>query len=126
MAAKMSSRQRYLTTFKHEEPDRVPIFLDTGPICFYTDKIRWESQLQQAEILLEAGCDPMINLWYPTPVPNPDVEIKTWREKRPTARFISAKSFIRQKVSCVRLLTKPATGVILNIVSGYSRHWHRN
>ena len=93
MAAKMSSRQRYLTTFKHEEPDRVPIFLDTGPICFYTDKIRWESQLQQAEILLEAGCDPMINIWYPTPVPNPDVEIKTWREKKADGKVYIGKEF---------------------------------
>ncbi len=31
MANEMSSRERYMAAFRHEEADRVPIFIDTSP-----------------------------------------------------------------------------------------------
>jgi len=89
----LSSRERYLTAFRHEEPDRVPIFLDAGPIRCYAPRVKWYNQFERAEVLLEHGCDPMINLWLPTPVPHPEVEIKVWREKRDEGRIFLAKEF---------------------------------
>ena len=73
----MTSRERYLTAFRHEEPDRVPILLDMHPPRFCTDKVRYYTQFERAEVMLDLGCDPMINIWLPTPVPHPDVNVRT-------------------------------------------------
>ena len=76
MVQSLTSRERYLTTFQHKEPDRVPIFLDILPLAFYTPEVKWYNQFERAEVLLALGCDPMINIWLPTPVPHPDVKIR--------------------------------------------------
>ena len=104
MPADPASRERYLTAFRHQEPDRVPIFLDTSPVLFLTPEVRWYNQFERAEVLLELGCDPMINIWLPTPVPHPDVKITTWREKdadgttRIGKQFDTPKGPLRQVV----------------------------
>ena len=93
MSSALTSRERYLTTFRHEEPDRVPILLDTKPLFFFTDRVKWYSQFERAEILLGLDCDPMINIWLPTPVPHPDVKTNTWREKRSDGKTYIGKEF---------------------------------
>lgn len=89
----LSSRERYLTTFRHEEPDRVPVFLDISAPFLSSPKIKWYTQFQRAEVLLAQGCDPMINIWLPTPVPHRDVEIKVAREKTEDGRICLRKEF---------------------------------
>lgn len=89
----ISSRERYLITFRHEEPDRVPIFLDAHPPRFFNERVQWLNQFERADVLLSLECDPMIDIWLPTPVPGPDVEIKTWREKKAGGRMYIGKEF---------------------------------
>lgn len=93
MHSAMTSRQRYLATFRHEEPDRVPIFLECRPVFFYTEKVKWYTPFEKVQVLLELGCDPMINFWLPTPVPHPDVNIRTWREKASDGKTYIGKEF---------------------------------
>lgn len=93
MSDNFTSRERYLAAFRHEEPDRVPIFLDANALVFFTDEVKWYNQFERAEVLLRLGCDPMINIWLPTPVPHPDVKIRTWREKRPDGTIYIGKEF---------------------------------
>ena len=45
-AKPLNSRDRYLTTFRHEEPDRVPIFMNTSQFYFVDDRIRWRDQFE--------------------------------------------------------------------------------
>lgn len=78
-AASLSSRERYLTTFRHEEPDRVPIFMNVQQIFFVDQQIQWWNQFERAECLLAMGQDPMIDIWLPDPVCDPRVEIRSWR-----------------------------------------------
>ena len=75
----LSSRERYLTTFRHEEPDRVPIFMNTPQFFFADGRIQWRDQFERAECLLAMGHDPMIDIWLPDPVCDPAVEIRAWR-----------------------------------------------
>ena len=96
-ASAVSSRERYLTAFRHEEPDRVPVFLDFGVPCNCTAHIKWLNQFERAEVLLAHGCDPMINLWLPDPVPHPDVDIKVKREKKGDGRIYLEKAFYTPK-----------------------------
>lgn len=101
--AELSSRERYLATFEHQTPDRVPIFLDIHPPRFFTDQIRFYTQFERAQVLLAQNCDPMINLWLPTPEPHPDVTVRTWREERDGRTYIgkefdTPKGVLRQVV----------------------------
>jgi len=89
----MTSKERYMTAFAHREPDRVPVYLDVYPTSFYTDDMRWYNQLEKVEKLLEAGTDPIINIWLPTPVLNSDVKVRTWREKDASGNMILGKEF---------------------------------
>ena len=103
MADEISSRQRYLLALEHEEADRVPIFIDGLPCAFYTDEVRWYNQFERALVMKQLGCDPMINIWLPTPVPSPEVDIRTWREKKDGKiylgkEFDTPKGVLRQVV----------------------------
>ena len=89
----LSSRERYLTAFRFQEADRVPIFLDVHPPCYLTDTVKWYTQFERAEVLLDQGCDPMINIWLPDPVVDHQVTIKTWREKRDDGLIYLGKEF---------------------------------
>lgn len=97
MKNELTSRERYFKAFKHEEADRVPIFLDVLPVCFYTPEVKWLNQFEKAEKLLELGCDPMINIWLPTPVPSLDTDIRVWREKKEDGRIFIGKEFVTPK-----------------------------
>ena len=91
--SEMSSRERYLTAFKHQEPDRVPVFIDMAPPQFPAPGVKFYNQLDRAEVFLGLGCDPMMNIWLPDPVPHPDVDIKVWRETRDDGRTYIGKEF---------------------------------
>lgn len=93
MTQNISSRERYLITLNRQQPDRVPILLDIGPAFYCNHQVRWRNQFERAECLLELGCDPMINIWLPTPVPHPEVTIQTWREPQADGTFLLGKSF---------------------------------
>ena len=82
MTSEMTSRERYMAAFRHEEADRVPIFIDGVPNAFFTEQVRWYNQFERAQVMQELGCDPMINIWLPTPAVSDEVEIRTWREKK--------------------------------------------
>ena len=82
MANDMSSRQRYMAALNHEEADRVPIFIDGVPNAFFTQKVKWYNQFERALVMKELGCDPMINIWLPTPIPSAEAGIRTWRESK--------------------------------------------
>ena len=92
-ATALSSRERYLTAFRHQEPDRVPIHLELPAPMFFPPRVHFYNQLDRAELLLELGCDPMITLWLPDPVPHPDVEVRVWREKADDGKIYIGKEF---------------------------------
>jgi len=75
----LNSRERYLTAFGHEEPDRVPVFMNAQQFYFVDDRIQWRDQFERAECLLEMGQDPMIDIWLPDPACDPSVEIRSGR-----------------------------------------------
>lgn len=78
-AEPLSSRERYRTTFRHEEPDRVPLFMNAPQFYFVDDRVQWRDQFERADGLLAMGQDPMIDIWLPDPVCDPEVEIRSWR-----------------------------------------------
>ncbi len=67
MAAEMTSRERILTTLRHEEPDRVPISPRASKFLgrYYADVSGWERNFQAIE---EFGWDYLMSAG--TPVPN--------------------------------------------------------
>ena len=102
-ASSLTSRERYLVAFRHEEPDRVPIFLESTPPLLYNQRVHWYTQFERAEVMLDLGCDPMINIWLPDAVVDPEVTIKTWREKRSDGiylgkEFHTPKGILREVV----------------------------
>jgi len=60
----------------------VPIFLDIEALRFVNQRILWYNQFERAEVLSALGCDPMIVICLPDPVPHAEVSIRTrrWRE----------------------------------------------
>ncbi len=89
----ISSRERYLITMRHEEPDRVPILLDAASPRFFSRDVKWYTQFERSEVLLSLGCDPMVTIWLPTPTIHPEVKITTWREKTPEGKILLGKQF---------------------------------
>ncbi len=79
--AKMSSRERMLAAIKREGPDHIPFspYIFQGP--WWKEPFFWCDQMERAERMLELGLDPTIDIWLPDPLPHPDVQINTWREK---------------------------------------------
>jgi len=71
-----------LAAIKREKPDRVPFspYVAQGPSL--GEPLFWHDQIERAERMLKLELDPTIDIWFPDPQPHPDVEIKTWREKK--------------------------------------------
>ena len=78
----MTSRERMLAALRCEQPDYIPIspYINQGP--WRLEPLYWRDQFERAEVMLEMGLDPTIDIWLPDPQPHPEVEINTWREKR--------------------------------------------
>ncbi len=90
---KLSSKERYLTTFSGKEPDRVPIFLDVGAPRFFSESVKWYTPFEKYKVLLELDCDPIVIIWLPTPVIHRNVKVSTWREKTPDGQTLLGKQF---------------------------------
>lgn len=80
--SKMSSRERMLAAMKREGPDHVPFstYISQGP--WWEEPLFWHDQFERAERMLALGLDPTIDIWLPDPQPDPDVQVKTWRERK--------------------------------------------
>ena len=78
----MSSRERMLAALTRQSPDYAPLspYIAQGP--FFKEPLFWRNQVERAERLLELGLEPTIDIWFPDPQIHPDVEIKTWRERK--------------------------------------------
>lgn len=74
----ISSRERMLTTIRHEEPDRVPLLFHTfgfEPPAH----LRWSNPAEQAKTWLSLGADAL--LWAEAPVTfDPKVSVRRWDE----------------------------------------------
>ena len=77
----MTPKERYMAAFRHEEPDRVPVYINVRQLAFFTEKIRWYTQFERAKVLEPLGVDPIIDIWLPYPVPDKSVEIHTTRRR---------------------------------------------
>jgi hypothetical protein len=67
----------------------MPLFLDTRTVSYFAPKVHWLNQFERAECLTGLGCDPMINIWLPTPEPSNEVDIKVLREKKDGKIFLT-------------------------------------
>ena len=85
----MSSRERMLAALGRDKPDYVPFspYIAQGP--FFKEPLFWHDQIERAERMLELGLDPVMDIWLPDVQPHPDVEIRTWRERKGTEVFIT-------------------------------------
>ena len=71
----MTSRERYMTTIRHEEPDRVPIDLQPAG-CVKLPGVRREVSLEEEmKAVCELGGDPIVGIWLPPETPHPDVKV---------------------------------------------------
>ena len=101
MSATMSSRERMLAAIRREGPDHVPFspYIAQGPL--FAEPLFWHNQVQRVERLLELGLDPTFDVWFPDPMPHPDVEIKTWREKK-GSEILLTKEYHTQAITSLR------------------------
>lgn len=76
MTAKMSSRERYLTTCRHEEPDRVPIDLQPCGLFRLPGVSRRLPLDQQMQAVRDYGGDPLVDIWMPPETAHPDVKVR--------------------------------------------------
>jgi len=103
MSETMSSRERMLAALRRRPHDHVPFssYISQGP--WYKEPLYWRDQFERALRLREMDLDPIIDIWLPDVRPHPDVEIKTWREKkgdetRITKEFHTPAGVLRQVV----------------------------
>ena len=80
MMTAMTSKQRMLAALTRQGPDHVPFSTYIGQGPWWEEPLRWRDQFERAEKMLALGLDPTIDIWFPDPVPHPDVEIRTWRD----------------------------------------------
>ncbi len=76
----MSSRERMLAAITRRGPDHVPLSPYMAQGAWYREPLVWQDQFERAERLLELGLDPVIEIWLPDVHPDPQVEVRTWRE----------------------------------------------
>ena len=71
----MTSRERYVTTFRHEEPDRVPVDLQVGGNTFLPGVDQFVDLKEKMNVVCDLGGDPIVDVWLPPETPHPDVKI---------------------------------------------------
>jgi len=79
--ARLSSRERMLSVLRYEEPDRVPLLLNTFGFQ-PPPPLGWSSQYEEARTWLSLGVDDWLDIWPPH-VFHPDVKVRQWEESRP-------------------------------------------
>lgn len=72
----VSARDRYLTAFRHEEPDRVPLDLATSEGFRFPGEAWRRGPLERLEAQRRAGADPCLDIWLPEPAFHPDVRVR--------------------------------------------------
>ena len=72
----LSSRERYLTTCRHQEPDRVPIDLQPAGTLRLPGVSRRLPLEKQIEAVRDFGGDPLVDIWLPAETPHPDVNVR--------------------------------------------------
>gem|GEM_PF-873755 len=72
----LSARERYLTAFAHEEPDRVPLDLATSEGFRFPGEAWRRTPLERMEAHRRAGGDPCLDLWLPPPAFHPEVRVR--------------------------------------------------
>lgn len=76
----MSSRERMLAALTRNPKDHVPFSPYVGQSLQLNGTIAWRDQFERAEVMLDLGLDPTIDVWLPWPQTRPEVEIRTWRD----------------------------------------------
>lgn len=76
----MTSRERILSTLKRQGADHVPFSPQIWQGPKQQGPFFWRNQVERADVMLEMGLDPTIDIWMPDPMPHKDVTIKTWRD----------------------------------------------
>ena len=71
----MTSRERYMTTFRHEEPDRVPIDLQPAGSLKLPGVNPHVHLEEEIKVVSELGADPIVAIWLPPETPPPDVKV---------------------------------------------------
>ena len=71
----ISSRDRYLLTFSHQEADRIPIDLCTGEGYRFPGEPWRRGPLDRVRAVGNLGGDPCLDLWLPEPSFHPDVRV---------------------------------------------------
>lgn len=84
MRTEMSSRERMLAAIRRQPVDHIPL----GQIFHSTvlgtpAELGWQNQFERAQVMLELGLDPVIDIWLPVPEPPPGVTVRKWREADP-------------------------------------------
>ena len=90
---RLSSRERIRAAIRHEEPDRVPVFLDIAVPLALSPKVRWRTPFERALALLEMGADPIVCIWLPDPVIDPAVQVRVARERQRDGTVLLTKRF---------------------------------
>jgi hypothetical protein len=72
----MTSRERYMTTFTHKQPDRVPIDLQSAGSIKLPGVNPHMPLEEEIKVIKEWGGDPIVGIWLPPETPHPDVKIK--------------------------------------------------
>ena len=78
----MSSRERMLATIRREPHDHVPLSFHVRQGPSLKEPFYWRNQVERAQKLLDMGLDPTMNIWLPDPQLHPDVQVKSYREKK--------------------------------------------
>ena len=76
MSESMSSRERYLTTFRHQEPDRVPVDLQPAGKAVLPGFRGWLGLRDHLDLVRQSGGDPIVDIWLPPETPHPDVKAR--------------------------------------------------
>jgi len=92
-----------LATLKCQGADHVPFCPHMGQGPDYREPMFWRDQFQRANVLLELGLDPVVDIWLPDFQCHPDVKTKTWRERKGdeillTKEFHTPAGILRQTI----------------------------
>ena len=84
MKYEMSSRERMLAAIRCQPVDHIPL----GQIFHSTvlgtpPELGWRNQFERAQVMLDLGLDPVIDIWLPAPEPPPGVTVRKWKETDP-------------------------------------------
>jgi hypothetical protein len=110
MKREMRSRERMLAAIRRQPVDHVPL----GQIFHSTmldtpRELTWRNQFERAQVMLDLGLDPVIDIWLPIPEPPLEVAVRRWKEADPDgsdlllcAEYVTPAGNLVQKVRQTR------------------------